>query len=103
MVEIDDVGVRVPDGRMIVRMTVGLWRFPPFVRVLMVFVVDVRVFVLECIVKMFHVARIASRPQNNGCGGRQQRRARQDAEGGCQTERSPDPSCQWIGDQPAGM
>ena len=101
MMKVDDVGVLVPDRRMIVGMTMEP-RYRLIV-VVVVLVVSVKMLVLERIMDMLQLDGLFRWPQDKGASSRCQRHDCQHQKGHGQSERCPDPPGQRVRDEPADM
>lgn len=66
MVQVDDIGVGVPQRCMPVRMAVRLRALPAFVLMLVMLIVRVKMFVVGGRVHMLDLDRIAGRPEDQG-------------------------------------
>ena len=103
MVEIDEKGVTVHQSIVGVGVTVRFLSLPPFVRVLMVLIVHVRVLMPNFFVNMFDIHRVIDAPyhsghdKSDGCQESHRQKCR------IQTGPRADPARCGIGDQPAGV
>lgn len=100
---VDHEGMPMPYPAVPVWMGMRFRSLPPFMLVLMVFVMHMQVVVLERVVCVFEFVGVLRGPNQKSCECGAERDNPQHAEGRCQSECTPEPAGQRIGHEPTGM
>ena len=100
---VDDQRVLMTDRRVSVRMGMRFRPFPALMGMLVVFVMDMEVFVPEGHMDMLDLDRIPCRPEPDRQRRRRDGQNAQHRESGPHAGRGSDPAGQRISHQPAGM